>query len=164
MSLYLSMLLVLGVFKISSQNPDFFVSYAAREGQIILAKKYNKEVKESFKNFLEYTAINMALYEEIPLGTTRPSSYKLKRPSSYKLNVPKNPCYGIIWRYFKPITSAITSTRCDKKISLLKAVEKLLNEIQTSPTLYRPKSAVSSRIMVKKNAILKNMNIELLKH
>jgi hypothetical protein len=156
MSLYLSMLLVLGVFKISSQNPDFFVSYAAREGQIISAKKYNKEVKESFKNFLEYTAINMALYEEIPLGTTR--------PSSYKLNVPKNPCYGIIWRYFKPITSAITSTRCDKKIRLLKAVEKLLNEIQTSPTLYRPKSAVSSRIMVKKNAILKNMNIELLKH
>lgn len=151
MSLYLSMLLVLGVFKISSQNPDLVLSYAAREVQIHLAKKYENEVKKSFNQFSEYTLINAGLYEAIPLGTTR--------PSSYKLNVPKNPCYGIS-RYFKPITSAITSTRCDKKISLLKAVEKLLNEIQTSST----SSAVSSRIMVKKNAILKNMNIELLKH
>ena len=151
------MLLVLGVFKISSQNPDVFASYAAREWQIQLAKNYKNEVKNnSIKKFSRYAIINAGLYEAIPLGTTR--------PSSYKLNVPKNPCYGIIWRYFKPITSAITSTRCDEKIRLLKAVEKLLNEIQTSHTLYRPISAVSSRIMVKKNAILKNMNIELLKH
>jgi len=160
MSLYLSILLVLGVFKISSQNPDLVLSYVAREVQINLAKKYKKEVKESSKKFLEYASINLVLYEAIPLGTTR--------PSSYKLNVPKNPCYEIIWRYLKlktnTITSAITSTRCDEKIDLLRAVEILLNEIQTSPTLYRPKSAVSSRIMVKKNAILKNMNIELLKH
>jgi hypothetical protein len=151
------MVLVLGVFKISSQNPDVFASYAAREWQIQLAKNYKNEVKNnSIKKFSRYALINAGLYEAIPLGTTR--------PSSYKLNVPKNPCYGIIGRYFKPITSAITSTRCEEKISLLKAVEKLLNEIQTSHTLYRPKSAVSSRIMVKKNAILKNMNIELLKH
>ena len=147
------MLLVLGVFKISSQNPDVFASYAAREWQIQLAKNYKNEVKNnSIKKFSRYAIINAGLYEAIPLGTTR--------PSSYKLNVPKNPCYGIILRYLKPITSVITNTRCDKKIRLLKEVEILLNEIQTSST----SSAVSSRIMVKKNAILKNMNIELLKH
>ena len=145
------MIFVLLVFKISSQNPDFLSSYAARELQIHFANEYRKAVEKSSNNFVEYNFLNLVFYEF--------TKQKITRPSSYKLNVPKNPCYGI-WRYFKPTENA----RCNEKIDLLRAVEILLNEIQTSPTLYRPKSAVSSRIMVKKNAILKNMNIELLKH
>ena len=55
------MLLVLGVFKISSQNPDLLISFAAREYQIVLAKKYENEVKKSFNQFSEYTVINFFL-------------------------------------------------------------------------------------------------------
>ena len=163
MSLYLFMILVLGVFKISSQNLDVAVSYVLREVQIHLAKEYEKEVKESMKKFVKYTFLNTAFYYATQ-GTRRPSS------SSYILNIPDNLCTRKWDPVYLPINTIklpmwpIEKFKCKLKINLLNQVALLVNKIQRRPTLYSPKSAVLSRIVVKTNAILKNIDIELLKH
>jgi hypothetical protein len=145
MSLYLFTILVLGVFKISSQNPDVAISYLTRIYQQKLANDYNKELSNSLKNFLEYTLINTAMYSATKLGTPRRSTFR----SEYE-----NLCsrkWGILKK-----------SRCEKKIRLLKNVDFLVRQIPTTHTLYTPKSAVLSRIMVKTNSILKNINKEVL--
>lgn len=163
MSLYLFMILVLGVFKISSQNLDVAVSYVARELQIHLAKEYEKEVKKSRTKFLDYFAKNTAFYYATK-GTRRPSSI------SYILNIPDNLCTRKWDPVYLPINTIklpmwpIEKFNCKLKIKLLKKVDLLVNNIQRRRTLYSPKSAVLSRIVVKTNAILKNIDIELLKH
>jgi hypothetical protein len=163
MSLYLSMLLVLGVFKISSQNLDVAVSYVAREVQILLAKEYEEEVKKSMKKFRDYAVLNTGLYYATK-GTRRPSS------SSYILKIPAKPCtrkWDPVYLPINPINLPMwpfEKFKCNLKIDLLEQVALLVNNIQRQPTLYSPKSAVLSRIVVKTNAILKNIDIELLKH
>jgi hypothetical protein len=157
------MILVLGVFKISSQNLDVAVSFVLREVQIHLAKEYEKEVKKSRTKFLDYFAKNTAFYYATK-GTRRPSS------SSYILNYPTKPCTRKWHPVYLPINPInlpmwpIEKFNCKLKIKLLKAVDSLVNSIQRQPTLYSPKNAVLSRIVVKTNAILKNIDIELLKH
>jgi hypothetical protein len=163
MSLYLFMILVLGVFKISSQNPDVAVSYVARELQIHLAKEYEKEVKKSMKEFRDYAVLNTGFYYATQ-GTRRPSS------SSYNFKIPANPCTRKWDPVYLPINTIklpmwpFEKYKCKLKINLLDQVALLVNNIQRRPTLYSPKSAVLSRIVVKTNAILKNIDIELLKH
>ena len=139
---------MLGLFKATSQTADVAISYVLREVQISLAKEYNKELGKSLIKFTEYSAENLVFYETTKLGSTR--------ASTYLFTFPTNPCISK-WGPLK-------FSRCQKKITLLNEANTLVRLIPMTNTTYTPKSAVQSRIMVKTNTILKNINKELLKH
>lgn len=149
------MILVLGVFKISSQSGDIAISYILRELQIQLAKEYDKELSRSLAKFTEYLTVNTVFYNATKLGT--PAS------SAFNFDFPKEPCKRKWGPLIVPM-GPIALMRCKKKFNLLEEAYLLVGSIPISSTSYPTKSAVRSRIRIKTSTIRKNINKEVLNH
>lgn len=141
---------LVAVTKGMSQTADVSISYALREVQIDLAKKYNKELSSTLKKVSEYYALNLGAYQATRIRGNRESSFMYSFPS--------DPCSG--YKNWGPLKF----NRCRKKIALLKVADKLVRDIPSTSTSYSDISTVNSRITFRASSILRDINKELLKN